>query len=176
MSGLKRGHGGANRPDTPMKVIGVLEIVGGISGLLAVLWFAAGGRDLPGGNVQFALFPFAVLTTAGVALLRGKRLGVWLSLVMQSGQIIAWSFRGTMWKFSAGPFLTLTMLRDKTSIFAGWNTSFGVGRIPEDVPGSLSVNIVAAVLALFLWRHRRRAIPFEPSASGGLVDTKRAGR
>lgn len=69
---------------------------------------------------------------------------------MQGAQMIAWPFRGTMWKFSAGPFVTLTMLKDKTSIFAGWNTSFGVGRIPEDVPGSLSVNLVAAVVVMFL--------------------------
>jgi hypothetical protein len=60
-----------------------------------------------------------------------------------------------MWKFSAGPFVTITMMYDKTSIFAGWNTSFGVGRIPEDVPALLSVNFVPMAIALVLWRRLR---------------------
>jgi hypothetical protein len=137
-----------------IKPIGLLEIAGGLSGLATVLWLHFTGRHggIPGGNVQFALLPFALLTTAGVALLRSKRVGIWLSLAMQAGQLLAWTAGGTMWRFSAGPFLTLTLLMDKTSIFAGWNTSFGLGKTPDDVPASVSINVISAVLMLFLWR------------------------
>lgn len=158
MNGSDRTSQGATRLDAGTKLIGVLEIIGGLSGLATVLWLVRRQQGgIPGGNVQFALLPFAVLTTAGIALLRSNRLGLWLSLVMQIGQVLGWSLQGTMWKFSAGPFVTLTMLSDKTSIFAGWNTSFGVGRIPENVPVLLSVNLVPAALALFLWH--RLSIP-----------------
>ncbi len=141
---------------TGTRFVGLLEIVAGLSGLATVLWLV--GREqggIPGRYLQFALFPFGVLTTAGVALLRSKRYGLWLSLVAQLGQVVSWSLQGTMWKFSAGPFVTITMMYDKTSIFAGWNTSFGVGRIPEDVPALLSVNFVPMAIALVLWRRLR---------------------
>lgn len=144
-----------------IRAIGILEIVGGVAGCAAVAWFYVGGHQeaMPGGDVQLALLPFGTLTTVGFALLRARQAGLWGSLVLQLSQALAWTAGETMWRFSAGPFLSLTLLNDTTSIFAGWDTSFGFGRVPENAPGSVSLNLIPVFIALALWRHLRRGLP-----------------
>jgi len=144
-----------------IRAIGMLEVVGGVIGFATVTWLYLGGHQggIPGGDVQLALLPFGALTTGGIALLRSRRVGLWLSLVMQVCQAVAWTAGRMTWRFSAGPFLSVTLLAEKTSIFAGWDTSFGFGQVPDATPDLLSLNLIPAVIAFVLWRQLRAPKP-----------------
>jgi hypothetical protein len=153
-SGSSHGHPGYS---PTFRAIGMLEIVGGVTGCATVVWFYLSGHEggMPAGNVPLTLLPFGILTTAGIALIRSQQFGLRLSLAMQACQALAWTAWGTMWRFSAGPFLSVTLFADKTTIFAGWDTSFRLETVAADAPVSLTLNVIPILLGIVLWRRQR---------------------
>lgn len=133
--------------------IACLEIVGGIVGCLSIGWlYMVREGSAFDRNVQLTLLPFGLITTSGVALLRSQRVGLWLSLVMQTGQAVAWHLATTTWRFCAGPFISITFFPDTTSIFAGWHSSLAWGQVSDGAPAFVSLNLVSVVLGYTLWR------------------------
>jgi hypothetical protein len=111
-----------------------------------------GGGKIFEGNSQLRLLPFGILTTAGLALLRSERVGLWVSIILQASQALAWHVGETTWRFCAGPFLSVTLFQDRTSIYAGWESSIAWGEITGRASGFVSFNLISFVLGYFLWR------------------------
>ncbi len=146
-----------------VRVIGWYEVLAGVVGGVTFALLSLQHREaLPGERFWIATLPFALLVTGGWALLNHKRSGLYLSLVLQTAQIVAWSLRGSVWKFSTGLYCSLGVVNGKFSLFAGWDTSFLVGYKASDQPAAVLVNVVPLVVALLLlrvWSGRRRYRP-----------------
>lgn len=143
------------RRDSFLRLIGAYELLGGAVGLLTMTWIGVRyPRALPGQDLSLSLLPFGALVFAGWWLIREPRRSRVPSAMLQGGQIIAVSINGFVWKFSAGLYASLTLLADRTNLFAGWDTSFLIGLDARGQPFAFSLNVVPICLLLALWRLR----------------------
>lgn len=143
-------------PSPAVRGIAWLEVVGGVIGGLSIGWFHLLREGKPfDETLQLRLLPFAILTTGGLGLLKSKRIGLHLSVLMQAAQALAWQVGGTTWRFCAGPFIALTLFWDKTSIYGGWDSTIAWGKSSVGAPGFVSLNLISLPLWYILWRHLR---------------------
>jgi hypothetical protein len=133
------------------KPIAWLEVVGGLVGCLSMAWYHL-SRGYSIQQLELRLLPFALLVSAGIALLRSSRTGLIGSIFMQVAQGLAWHAGGTTWRFCAGPFVALTLFAKKTSLYAGWESSIAWGVDLQTGAGFVSFNLISWVLAYVLCR------------------------
>jgi hypothetical protein len=133
------------------KGIAWLEVVGGLVGCVSIAWYQLSISHTIQ-QLELQLLPFGLLVSAGIALLRSKRTGLVGSIIMQAVQGVAWHAGQTTWRFCAGPFVSLTLFSEKTSFYAGWESSIAWGTDLKQAPRFVSFNLVSCALAYLLWR------------------------
>lgn len=150
----------APRRTSVLWMIGAYELLGGVVGLMTMLWIGLRyPRALPGQDLSVSLLPFGALMFAGLWLIREPRRSQAPSALLQLAQIVGISTHGFVWKFSAGLYASITLLGDRMNLFAGWDTSLLLGLQARGQPFAFSLNVVPICLLIAMWRFRRKLAP-----------------
>lgn len=156
-----------------MKTVSLLEILGGICGLVLLVGGLGLGttQGLPLSIVFAAIpasFPFALSILAGVLLWRRRRAGLVLSLVIQAAQILSLELSSLQYKFFVGASLGVEI--PVLNLLAGVGANLVVGTesaVAEDIFG---VNFLA------IWGLRQVAASWDDVAPvGGTGRSSQAG-
>lgn len=143
-------------------VIGWYEIIGGSLGFAAILlWIIMNGGYDDGSDVVISLLSavlFASSVLAGIMLLKGRKYGVGLSVVIQLVQITQFFIKGVYFTFLAGALLSLQVYR----LFETFGFKYNAGiysqfelAIQSSSGFMLSINFVPIAIIYFLIRAQR---------------------
>ena len=151
--------------DKLRKTIGWWQIVCGLLGLVV---FAASWLDIPANgqrwvqqvigpvNFFFGLLFFAFATVAGRGLLHGQRWAAVGSLGIQLVQAVSFAFlNGPQMNIGAGPAIDFTIGSSEIGLRAGFRSSFFLGTLVQGPQWSVTLNVLAIVWALLLFRYIR---------------------
>ncbi len=143
-----------------LRFIAVIEILGGVWGLLIMLYRMTHVLD----NLKFVLFllfyliPFALSILAGILLLKNKMAGLNLSLVVQLLQIPYFTLSGLYYSFMSGLLLgvRISFLEGMTN----YNFNLLLGgycQIQTGLPVEITlfgINIFALLVFVFLFFYK----------------------
>jgi hypothetical protein len=159
-----------------MKIIAWWQIV---CGALGIAMYAAAYLDwLPGGrawleqtigwiNYYGGLGFFSFAIAAGRSLLKGEGWGLWASVFCQLVQVVSFAvLQGPHVHISVGPFVGVVLSTGMVKFSAGFNSSFFFGTRVAGPSFELSINAIAAIWAVLLYREaRREGRPTLPAAA-----------
>jgi hypothetical protein len=140
----------------PVRAVAVFLILGGLAGIVTVVWEMSGITD--GGGVQITLtpvggLPFVLATLAGALLLAATRAGLILSLLVLALQSFGWRFGDLEVAYSTGGKLCVGMNTDLSLLFqASVGSGLSVFWEPRPGAGYLTVNVVAVGCLAILWQ------------------------
>lgn len=151
------------------RIIAITEIGGGLGGLWLALLFAPKSIavEMP---ILFVLFclPLLLGIVAGVQLLRQKRSGLILSIIVQSASIVRLISPILCWKY----FLCLAVCYEYFNGESRVSFDFGgvmFANIFVGVPFGFSINFIALGFLIFLERHRAKTSPIVVKGNGSRI-------
>lgn len=138
-----------------LKGIGILEIIGGITGISLVFWLVSQGGEI--NLISFIILLIALIfysysIFAGIILFRKTEKGISHSWIIQFIQIIGISFNGISYLLTSGGNLFLGYNLTENEI----NFSFGIIAsefdlsISPDVNNFIQINIMAIIIIYLL--------------------------
>jgi hypothetical protein len=145
---------------TWLRIISVLEIVGGMSGIGFVIWWL---MATPFNALTLILAPipisiYILSLVAGVALWRGNSFGRIASIVVQAIQLLKIVSPLTIFMFSFGFDLWVQILLTRESSKLGFEfrflSFFQFYYNVQDAPFGLGVSITACIFLAVLFRHK----------------------
>lgn len=149
-----------------MKIIAVLEILGGVVGLAVVFVFSSAFLPSPFAVILGALM-FSLAILAGILLWRERPIGCWLSFVIQVLQIPWLAFDHLYYRFVAGVALTIGLRGDRITLGSYLGGVFNVAFERGDDVHQLNVIALGACLYLArflpIWHKPRPAHPEAPA-------------
>lgn len=101
---------------------------------------------------------FSLTIAAGRALLRHETWGLWTSFGCQAVQVVSFAIRQGPWvHIGAGPLLGVKISDTQFTVSAGFNASFFVGTLLSGPEFVVTLNVIAFVWAVLLFREATRA-------------------
>ncbi len=135
-----------------LRVVALVELLGaswGTLGFVGVFSRLTGG--VQASWYSFVAFGFfALVGTAGVLLLRGRQLGVGLSLIAQLMQVVQVVAGPIAFRFQSGPQLTVWFLGHRVGAYAGILAAVTVSRTDASPTFALGLNLVPLACLLTL--------------------------
>lgn len=153
-----------------MKIIAVLEIVGGIAGILLVVWILA---MTPFNPLSLLILPIVVgiyvlSLVAGIALWRGRKYGRTASIVVQCIQIPKLISPQIIFMFSFGVDVWVYFFRSPELFKIGFESRFGAFNqffvYAPGAPYGLGISVTGLIILVLLitYKPNRTLEPIEP--------------
>lgn len=137
-----------------LKGIGILEIVGGITGIGLIVWFLLQGFQM--NSYSFIIFLIAIIfysysIFAGIILFKKNEKGISHSWIIQFIQIIGISFNGITYVFTSGGNLMLgyNWTENNLTFNLGIASEFDLS-ISQDINNFIQINLIAIVFIYIL--------------------------
>ena len=137
-----------------LKGIGILEIVGGITGIGLIVWFLLQGFQM--NSYSFIIFLIAIIfysysVFAGIILFKKTEKGISHSWIIQFIQIIGISFNGITYVFTSGGNLMLgyNWTENNLTFNLGIASEFDLS-ISQNVNNFIQINLIAIVIIYLL--------------------------
>lgn len=150
------------------RIIAWWEIVCGFLGFVALGisaadWPAGSRRmliDITGPiNIVLGILFFAASIAAGVALKRGQRRGLLWSIACQAVQVISFAvLGGPQVVIRSGPQISVLVSSYEFKLSLGFNSQFFLGTRVSGLPWEFSINFLALVWTVLLFRAIRRPL------------------
>jgi hypothetical protein len=100
---------------------------------------------------------FSLVIAAGRALLNREAWGLWASFACQAAQVVSFAIRhGPQVQIAAGPLVGLKITDTQFQFSAGFNSSFFLGTLISGPAFMVTLNLVALVWAVHLFREAVR--------------------
>lgn len=150
--------------DKKIKALGIYQIVGGIIGIILIIYFAgkASILNIPILKITFlflALYSFS--TYSGFLLLnKNYTKGFNLSILNQVLQIISFSVLGFTFQYASGIYLSfgLNLTTDTLITYNSGLTAFNYKINSDPEVSAFSINIIALILINFLFNLKEKII------------------
>jgi hypothetical protein len=148
-----------------MKIIAVLEIIGGFYGILLIVWVLAvnpfDANSFIFGPILFAIYGLSAF--AGIALFRGRKYGRTASIVVQCIQIPKFISPALIFMFSFGFDFWVHYLLNPGYATLGFEFRFGAFNqlfiSVQGAPAGLGISIVGCVWLALLLKYKPGATP-----------------
>lgn len=137
-----------------LKGIGILEIIGGITGIGLIIWFLLQGFEM--NSYSFIIFLIAIIfysysIFAGIILFKKTEKGISHSWIIQFIQILGISFNGITYVFTSGGNLMLgyNLTENNLTFNLGIASEFDLS-ISQDVNNFIQINLIAIIIIYIL--------------------------
>jgi len=137
-----------------LKGIGILEIIGGITGIGLIIWFLLQGFEM--NSYSFIIFLIAIIfysysIFAGIILFKKTEKGISHSWIIQFIQILGISFNGITYVFTSGGNLMLgyNWTENNLTFNLGIASEFDLS-ISQDVNNFIQINLIAIIIIYIL--------------------------
>jgi hypothetical protein len=145
--------------DTTIKIIAIYQILGGVVGLIYIIWLLLGPNPNDGlnlliyGLVAFVMFSIPILS--GILLLQGSNLkkGLVFSSIAQALQVIAIIGKGYIYEFYSGGMLMVGIeVFDgfEYHVRGGISSGLSFGTFSEEYSRFIKLNVLALIILLVL--------------------------
>lgn len=141
--------------DRYCKAIAVLQIGGGATAIAMTAWLFSNSSVTASALLLFLPFiaVFVLAMYSGVALWKGWRSGLWMSLVIQVLQLPKISSSVLDYELALGLKVTAGFFGSGAKVWGYGGADFGFAVPGGDNPAGLGVNLVALVCVIHLARH-----------------------
>jgi len=155
-----------------IRIISVLEIIGGISGIASVMWeFLTTPINRPRLFTAIALVVYVISLFAGIALWRGHSLGRVASIVVQAIQLPKYMSQLFIFTFSFGfDAYVYGILTNSLQPVFGFEVRFlAFNQLfvnVADAPVGFGISIPACVFLAILWKFKPKVLSQDPAGNG----------
>ncbi|UAM97808.1 hypothetical protein K8354_16240 [Polaribacter litorisediminis] len=137
-----------------LKGIGILEIIGGITGIGLIVWFLLQGFQMNSYSVIIFLITilfYSYSIFAGIILFKKTEKGISHSWIIQFIQIIGISFNGITYMFTSGGnfMLGYNWTENNLTFNLGIASEFDLS-ISQDINNFIQINLIAIVIIYIL--------------------------